>query len=996
MLSEFTDIPFSDADHAEQSLTALFARNRPELAPPLAKTLREVADPLQALIGLNRFLDASKSPDSEIGLMIERPAYLRQLAIIFCQSHFLTTILYKNPEYALWLWEEGRLDHARSREALLSEILREEDLLEDFDACCRTLRQFRKREILRIAARDLIAHAPVDSLTEDLSNLADAMLEAAIAAARRNLEARFGAPRCAEGPGKARESAFTVMAMGKLGGRELNFSSDIDLLFIYAEEGMTAGENVRSLSNAEYFGKLGELIIKAIAEQTGDGLIFRVDMRLRPHGRSGPLAVSLNTAIEYYAEYGRAWERQALIKARPAAGDAALGEAFIARLRPFVFPKYFDDETLEDIRQTKQQLEAMVAARGDSDREVKLGRGGIRDIEFTVQILQLLNGGNAPELRTTNTLEAIAELGRHDFLRPLDAETLSSNYVFLRKAEHRLQIEGGRQRHTLPGAPKALDDFARRMGYANGEAFMNAYRDRAVETRRILELFMAKEGAGELWIGDLLNPHSEGGAGLKKLEELGFQKPVQSRAELLQLAIGAGTRPYSVHVRHQFQEIAPFVIRALSQTSRPDATLLRLGQILARLSAPAGLYEMLKWSPILCHYLVTLVSNSEYLCNILLRDPGLLDILSSASALDTAATRESLAEDLARLEGAVNPEAALYRMRDGEMLRIAMRELVRHITVAQVGDELTLLAEGVLERALKEAREKIAQRHGPLDIPMAVLGLGKLGGWEMGYGSDMDVLFVYEAGHKTSAPVSPAEYFAAVASHTLKRLKEPTRHGVLYDVDIRLRPDGNKGPLAVNHERLESYYLHEGQPWERLALMKVRAVAGDPEFARRVEKIAKDAAFSLPLDFSSLEHIESLRKQLIAKASKFDIKKSRGGVSEIEITVRYWQLRHVEKHPSLKRGDVLGALDILAGEKLVSPEDCETLRKAYTRLRKILNRVRMMDGGGGTELPAGPAARAELAARLGIKQDLLDYVNDHKAKVGLIYQRTFNEALEKT
>jgi [glutamine synthetase] adenylyltransferase / [glutamine synthetase]-adenylyl-L-tyrosine phosphorylase len=1000
--SGFDHIAFPEADAAARQLDIVLAQAPSGFADVFARALAECAEPQRTLTAMVRFLEHCPDPGVILDGIASSLFRARLLCTILDQSNFLSDIICRNPAFIPWLWEGAELKRARSREEMLADVMKPEDTEASFEDCCRALRLFRQREILRIAVRAIVVHAPVVSVTEDLSNLADATLEAAILSADATLRDRFGIPMI-EAP-SARDSArengnratFVVLAMGKLGGRELNFSSDIDLLFLFSGNGKTTGGDAPAITNAEYFCKLGERVIKAISEQTADGFIFRVDMRLRPHGRTGALAVSLEHALDYYTNFGRAWERQALIKARPCAGDLDLGARFIQEMRPFVFPRYFDDRTLEDIRETKEQTEAMIAQRGETEREVKLGRGGIRDIEFTVQMIQLLNGGRWEDLRTTNTLEAIDALDRRHYLRPLEASTLASHYVFLRQVEHRLQIEDGRQCHALPEDPRKLDGFARRMGYANGEAFMHVYRDRAQETRQILDQFLAAKGSGHLWVGDLLNPHSEGRAGLDKLGELGFKEPAKARDELLLLSNGSRQNPFTLHVRQQFAEITPFLLNALAHTAYPDNALLRLGQILGKLSARATLYELLKLNPVLSHFLVTLVTNSEYLCSILIRDPGLLDTVSSVKALDVISTRESLETDLRAFHHAFDKEAAPYRLRDGEMLRIAMRDLVRGIPLAAVGDELTQLAEVLLVDALEQARDRTEARFGLPGVPFAILGLGKLGGWEMGYGSDLDLIFVYEGGRRLDNAMSPVEYFTNVAAHTLNRLKEPTRYGILYDVDARLRPDGQKGVLAVSHERLRQYYLEEAQPWERFALMKARAVAGDPDFAARIESQAKEVAFTVPFDRAALEHNESLRLKAARLASPLDLKKAKGGLNEIEYATRYWQLNFATEYPELRRGDVFGALDIMLENGLVDEEPARFLRRAYGELRRILNRIRMMDGGQGVTLPETPEARAELAARLCIEEDLLEYVQARREKIHEIYKRTYAEALSKT
>ena len=983
-------VPFDDYAAIASSLAKVLAAGPPNLGEMLAVELAESSAPDRAVVRLERFLDACGAPEGETARMAGEPAYTRMLLRIFSQSNFLTDIVLRHPDYAAWLWQDAGLDTPPPCAALRNALAAEQWGCDSYDGLLSGLRRFRQREMLRIAVRDIFRHAALEEVTADLSNLADAALETALDISRAELTERFGAPLAETGGGGA---GFVVLAMGKLGGRELNFSSDIDLLFLYSDEGHTGGGTALAISNAEFFRRLGEMVIRALSEQTVEGIVFRVDMRLRPFGRAGPLACSIDSALAYYAEIGRAWERQALIKARPCAGDIPLGETLLERLRPVVFPRYFDDETLEDIRRTKQQAERKVASRGDTEREVKLGRGGIRDIEFTVQMLQMLNGGRFPDLRTRNTLEAIAALGRHDVLRPFDADTLGSNYVFLRQVEHRLQIEDGRQCHALPTQEAALAELGRRLGFVDAAAFLHVYRDRTESTRRILDRFLAAKGKGNLWVEDLLNPHSDGAAGLEQLAQMGFENPERARAELMQLATGTENKPFTRRTHQQFSAVAPFLLNSLAQTARPNAILTRLEQILGELHAPTALYELLRDNPVLCHFLVTLAANSDYLSTVLVRDPGLLDTLSSVDALDVPSTRKILRDELDSLKRAYNSDAALYRLRDGEMLRVAMRELVRGIRLAQVGDELTQLAEVVLVEALRQAREKVAGRYGETAIPFAILGLGKLGGWEMGYGSDLDLVFVYEAGHEGPNGMSCAEYFFDVASHTLRSLKEPTRYGVLYDIDARLRPDGGKGVLAIGDDRLRTYYLEDAQAWERLALMKGRAVAGDRDFMRKCERIAKEVAFSLPLNRHAIGQIESLRKKMVQHAHPLSLKKTEGGISEIEYATRLLQLRHVAQYPELKRGDVFGALDILEEYELAAPARCAVLREAYGALRRIVNRIRMQGGSQTARLPESGEARAELAERLGIQDELLAYTTQVRRGVHRVYRAIRDDVL---
>jgi len=985
---EFTGIGFSDPGAAGARLDALVDAGRAGLAANLAEALAACAAPDAALVRLERFLERTLSRETVLALMADVPRYTQLLLTILDQSHYLTDIVCRNPEYMSWLWQEAELEQAQPREALAAALHHQLGAVAAFEAQCRIIRRFHRREMLRIAARDLFVHASVASVTADLSNLADATLEGALEAAAADLYVRYGRPmRCSDA---RRESTFGIMALGKLGGRELNFSSDVDLIFLYAAEGDTSGGHSGVMGNAEFYQKLGERVIRALAEHTEEGHVFRVDMRLRPYGNAGPLTVSLESAVGYYESAGDAWERQALIKCRPSAGDLALCREFIERTRPFVYPRYFDDETLEAICDMKRLSEAEVAGRGRTGIEVKLGRGGIRDIEFTVQMLQMLHGGRIPELRAVNTLEAIVALGERGLLRPFEASALASNYAFLREIEHRLQIEGGQQRHVLPETSVKRDEFARRLGYPDGESFLSAYQDRTRETRAILERFLAVKGAGTLWVADLLNPLSDGEEGVARLGAMGFAAPEKARGELLLLANGPPERPHSAHVRQHFASVAPALLEALARAGDPDASLVRLGQILATVAAPGVIYDVLRWSPEFCGHLVTLVSNSRYLTEILIRDPALFETFSSERVLAASRSREDLKGELAYLSQAYDSEAALYRLRNGETLRIGMRELMLNTTVLDVGRELSVLADVCVEQIVQRARALAAARHGLSEARFAVLGLGKLGGQELNYGSDLDLVFVYEGG----AGVDSGAYFAEVGTQAIRLLKEPTQYGFLYDVDARLRPDGSKGVLAVSSNRFSQYFTEEAQAWERLALMKIRAIAGDLDFAEKIAEQGRAIAFARPMKPDEAVHTEALQRKLAQNASPLDLKKGEGGLAEIEFAVRMRQLQYAADVPELVRGDVLGAIDVLVLNTLLDAEAFGALTLTYLLFRRIENRIRMMDGRPNSVVPESAIERADLAKRIGIEGDLAELVVEHKVRAHAVCRKILSNANE--
>ena len=989
------DIRFEDKTTAENCLDTLSEACGESFLPGLYDTLARCGDPDHGLVGLTRFLEKTNQDPDEIARMRETPGYLHMLVELFSQGSLMSDILCGDPTHGRWLWEHAFPDRGRSREEMLGMLELAFQEIPDFEGRQRWLRRFSRLEKLRITVREVVVHAPFESVVADISCLADTMIEGAYRAARDHLAARFGTLVGDEDP--EQEVTFCVLAMGKLGGYELNYSSDIDLTFMYSANGQTRADAPRPATTEEYYRKLCELLITALSGQSSEGHVFRVDTRLRPFGKSGPLACSMDSAVDYYTNYGRAWERQALIKARPCAGDLALGETLLERLRPFVYPRYFDDATLEDIRGVKEQTEAVIAARTETDREVKLGRGGIRDIEFTVQMLQLLHGGRWPDSRTPNTLTALRALGERQRIRPFEAKTLERNYVFLRGIEHRLQIEGGRQTHILPEPGPALDRLARRLGYIDGNVFMRVYRERTDETRAILEQFLASKGAGNLWVNELLEPRSECVAGLERLRSLGFKEPQRARHEILLLANGPDDAPYTRDTAQQFAAITPFLLNALGQTPDPDAVLLRLGQVLSLLPVPATLYNLLNYHPSLSRYLIALISNSDYFGDLLVRDISLLDLIGTPGYLEYPSPREGMEKSLADLKDAANPAPALYRFRDGEMLKVALRDLSLGISVADVGDELSLLAEVIIQDVLNDARQNIAGRYGHTPASFAVLALGKFGGREMGYGSDLDLVFVHEDETASFEPsTSQGEYFAAIASQILKRLKEPTRYGILYNVDARLRPDGNKGVLSIPEQRLRQYYLEEAYSWEKFALMKVRAVAGNPAFMARVEAEARHIAFSMRLDRAAMEELESMRSRLAATVSKLDLKRREGGIAEIEFSTRLLQLRHVAEYPYLERGGVFGALSVLADKGLLSPSACEILRSGYAFFRQLLNRARMMRGSSSSSLPDSPETLQRLALGLGIQEDLQERIDAHASAVHDTYTDVFKSLYEET
>lgn len=990
----------------------------PEWQEKLNLILNETSNPERVIVSLTQYLKNLPLPiENHIYKYLQNPKYLRFFERIFSQSPFLADFLIQHPTCADEILLSPHLSHSLTKQEwlqFLSGDFSSSDLSPNFTTYLQSnnlvhkndwdlkkmmlhLRKLHKKALLRIVTRDIVEHNEVKSITEDLSNLADAHLELCFHLLFAHLQQRYGIPLTyRENKNENFSSRFAILGLGKLGGRELNFSSDIDLLFIYDGDGDTSGGSQGQITNREFFCKLGEQIIKFLSEHTEEGQIYRVDMRLRPYGKVGSLAESLVNSIEYYYQYGRAWERQALVKCRPCAGDIDLGNEFLEMMRPFVFPKFFDDKTLEDIHQTKLMVEKQVAEQGQTHYEVKLGRGGIRDIEFTVQLLQLLNGGRKPELRITNTIEVIYQLMENNYLKPFDAETLIRNYCFLRKVEHRLQIEYGTQKHALPQNPNELDEFARRLGYATGEAFWHVYRDKTQEVRNILEQFVVVKASGNLWVYDLVSYQSEGKEGLDKLNEFGFADTQKAKEIFSRLANGPEDAPHSLHIRENFIEIIPYLCEAFKKTTSPDTALEQFYSQLSRLKFPGVIYSFLKENHNLCSFFVTLTTRAPALADIWIKEPGIIEVFLQSELIGQKVDEEYLEMSLQELKKSAFPESAHYRLKDSEWLRIALGDLLGKFTIEEVCDQLTLLAELLLKDITEKSLTETKQKYGILPLPFVVIGLGKIGGGEMTFGSDLDLIFAYDDEHSFPTfqkgdytQISPSEYFADVSSRIIKKLKEPTRFGILYDIDARLRPYGSKGVLAINLTQLKEYYEHEADVWEKMALMKARIITQQKATEKNIDYLIKKLAFYFPVNESDVQKSEDIRLKMVQQTVPNNLKKSEGGTAELEYIVRWYQRMYVEQCPELATPSVVNALNILLKLSPDHMQKWQFLIKTFGIYLQILNRYRLFTGVRSSTLSEETLMiLPQLLPEIDFSPTPREYLNNIKKEVHQIYIET--------
>jgi glutamate-ammonia-ligase adenylyltransferase len=967
-----------------------------KLLPRVLQALDAAADPDMALNNWERLVEVIRERASHFKYLSENPSVLDVLLKILGVSQYLTDILILRPHlFAEVIADNAWMAHIHDDE-LRSDLAARLDAAPDYAAKLAALREFKQRQMLRVGTRDICGEADVEEILEEMTSLAGACIEAAFDIAQSEAAARYGTPMASNGSGK--EATAVIIAFGKLGGEELNYSSDIDLMFMYSSDGETCPKpsagNGEGVANHEFFCKLAEKCIDLLSRITENGGLFRVDMRLRPMGSKGPLVNSLESHLNYYEIFGETWERQALLKARAVAGDKNLAEKFLKEIRPFVYPKYLDHRGIREIQDLKWKIEREVDKQGQTLAEVKLGRGGIRDIEFTVQFLQLLHGGKHAELRKTNTLAALRILKDIGLLSPAECASFIDAYKFLRKLENRLQIIQNRQLHVLPSKSEGMELVARSLGYRRsgpksaGDAFMEDYRRLTGRVRELFNKFFGKLFAADELASPIVNLIMNPNPPEEEIEELlgryGFKEPSTAYANLRLLADGPPQSPYTSRARTFFSSITPLLLQHLSQSPDPDMGLNNLQRCIAAMGAPANLYEVLSAGPKSIELFVALSSYSDYLIRLFVNDPGVLDFLLSTRILEEESSHAHMDKALGKfLEINPNFYESVQRFKNGEILRIGLRDILGLADLPEVTRELSSVAEVMLARVYQRCLAEEVERYGEPRAAdggpavMAILALGKFGGREINYASDLDVVFVYSGDGQTAGgaadAISSQQFFNELAARVMKKLAEANPYGYLYKVDARLRPDGGQGLLAVSADTFMEYHRKKSALWEKRALVKLRPVAGDAELGRRLQGFAHSLIYHP--DFFSGDVVNDAAGMLSkifehARAEDRDgveIKNAEGGIVEIEFLVQLLQLKHAVSLPELRKTNTLETLDALVRAERLSRQSHEVLIGALVFLRRIENRLRLMHDRPLNELPTDTDALNKLALRLGIR-----------------------------
>ncbi|MEY4566242.1 MAG: Glutamate-ammonia-ligase adenylyltransferase [Planctomycetota bacterium] len=957
----------------------------------LNQFLPETGDPGSVFNNLDRFIEASISAQS-LGALFERDANsLPTLLKIFSVSQFLADHLIRDPEsFDLLRITEGQ---AVSRASLLDEILTETMAMIDEPQMMRTLRHCRQREMLRIAYGDFIGRHSLEVVTEQLSFLAEALMEAALQWVRQSLERKKPPPRDLTG----HPIRFTVLALGKLGGTELNYSSDIDLIFLADIENV---ERQRASQALEFFERMATQFIKALAEKTADGRVYRVDMRLRPLGSNGSLVCSPQVAFNYYENLGRTWERQAYLKARVVAGNQELGEKFLEELQPWIFRRYLSRADIAGIGVLKRRIEKRISQENRTELNVKLGPGGIRDIEFVVQFLQLLNGGDLKSIRCRNTLQAIERLEQASILNQQEASILDDGYRLLRQVEHFLQIMFDLQTHSLPDTMSEVRKLALRMGFKDSELkraeeiLRSMLEEKTERIRRIVDHLLHRafgdqgETAEETDL--ILDPDPLPEMIDKVLIRHGFSRPYDAYQRLLELSKEKFSFLSTRRCRHFLAAIAPPLLSAISRTPDPDRTLSQLSNVSNSLGGKAVLWELFSFNPPSMQLYVRLCACSPYLVELLTGNPGMIDELLDSLLLDRLPQQEELEIQLQELcKNAADIEPILLSFRNSHHLRVGTRDILGKESISNTHRALSDIAEVTLRQVVQHEYQRLSHRYGTPTLAsgprqgeecgFTIIALGKLGGREPNYHSDLDILFLFEGDGSTvqRGPVRKGDtttnrhFYNQLSQRLIQTVSKITPWGRLYEIDARLRPTGQSGPLAIAVEDLKNYFDEgQGQLWERQALCKARPIYGPPELQAKTMAVIRSIITDIEWSADIAKQIYEMRMRLQQSATPNNIKRGVGGTLDIEFSIQALQIKHARHHSSIIIPGTLAALKPLVEIGALTPEHAWLMDEGYRFLRGIESGLRLMNTVARHDFPSEGEELRTLEFLLGIHDNV--------------------------
>lgn len=1035
LLQALTDMGFSEANKTIQNLYSLDSKpGLRELIPQIIDLASLSPNPDLALTHLERVISAYEAGDLVLIPALQKEENLMALIIGCANSPALVNIMIRDPDAPVLLFQNEGLSREKSEAEMTRDLRQQVRNVTKFTELCSVLRHYRNREMLRIGMRDLSGIASLEDTMTGLSDLASACLQVAYEYILTMLIAQLGSPGYTDTDGQEKEGQFVILGLGKLGGRELNFSSDIDLIYLYSsDKGETSGGPARpgqfppKLPLPQFYARLAELITKAISEPMEEGLVFRVDLRLRPEGSKGNLANSLRSAEIYYESWGQPWERAALLKARPVAGDKELGDRFLEMVQPFIYRKYLDYTMIEEIREMKEEIDRRVAREELKGKNIKLGAGGIREIEFFIQAIQLINSGKDPAIRESNTLTALNKLRDKKYLQNDEYHALERAYKFLRQVEHKIQIVYSRQTHLLPRNPYEILQLARRLGYKDSESFLIDLENYTREVKNIYSrLFYAPaqetETGFKVDLTELLRDDLPKEEVLARLDSLGFKDPLGAQRRLRLLKEGPPFVHFSAKASQLLRKTTPTILQELVRAPDPDTALINLEGFLSTVGARTTFLSLLAENPSVVKLLIRLFGGSDYLAKLFIHHPELLDSLVRADAVRVNKSRLAMAQELEEaLQGSRDYEDKLNELRrfkNGEVLRIGMAALAGELNHHQETRQITNLAEICLQKAYKISCHELEKRYGnplyktaqgrPRTAQFAIIGLGRLGAREMSYNSDLDIIFIYSHEGETHGnqgpPISNHEYFVKLAQKVITTLSCLTKEGYVFKVDTRLRPSGHAGPLVSSLQAFQIYHEEKAQVWERQVLLKSRWVAGDKKLGARILKLIHNSVYQRPLMLEEIHDINRLRIRMedeLAQEtdSKFHPKLGRGGIIDIQFIVQLLQLRHGNVNKQIRERDTGKALKKLYKRGLLPEKDYYALLEAWDFLTEIESKIRIAQDRSLDALMDDETQLESLAKRLAYSfpesplsgQGLLEKYKYHTEQVRQLYLHYFTQ-----
>ncbi len=829
------------------------------------------------------------------------------------------------------------------------------------------LRRWRRRELVRIAWRDLAGWADLTATLEELSAFADQAIVSALGCARAALNARYGEPRAADGS----VQPLVVIAMGKLGGAELNFSSDVDLVLLFPEHGETDG--ALRISNEEFFTRLGQGLVRLLQTPTAEGFVLRVDLRLRPFGDSGPLVSSFAAFEDYLPRHGRDWERYAYVKARAVTARAPYLELEASAIRPFVYRRYLDYGVFESLREMKALIEREVTRRELADH-VKLGPGGIREIEFIAQTLQLTRGGRDRLLQTPSLLAALRRLGETGLLPREAVGELSEAYVFLRRLENRLQMLADAQTHRLPTDTMTRARIALAMRTTGWTALANEIEGQRTRVSRHFHLvFSAGDDtdttAVRIDLGRFWDTPAERAALAEALARAGFADGDEAARLLLELRASALVRKLDEAGRRRLQALLPALLAEVAHSTAQLPVLRRVLAIIEATGKRSAYFSLLRENGPARARLIELCRHGDFLASQIAAHPLLLDELIDERLLTQLPTRLSLAADLdARMQQLREDDAeqqveTLRQFQRAALFRVAVADLTHLLPLMQVSDRLTDIAELIVGQAMQLAWRQISDQFGvpqcgegpdQRTVSVCAVGYGKLGGMELGYSSDLDLVFLHDSRGepqqtRAARPIENQLFFVRLAQRIVHLLTMHSAAGRLYEVDVRLRPSGKGGLLVTNIEAFAEYQQREAWTWEHQALLHARAVAGAPTLRARFEAVRLEVLCNHVRRDTLRHEVRTMRERMRRElsrgdAQRFDIKQDPGGIADIEFLAQYWALNWAREHPPVAMfSDTIRQLESVASADLVPQRDVDVLTGAYRSYRARIHRL-SLDG----------------------------------------------------